>query len=69
MVSGGEQRGGGTGGDGGSSFLGPGWYQGTLVRDGAEAEDARIENLTMRASDSLYIRMRSGGGFVGRFTR
>ncbi len=51
------------------TFLGPGSYQAMLIRDQPEAEDARIENLTMRASDSLYIRMRSGGGFVGRFTR
>ena len=51
------------------TFLGQGSYQALLIRDQPEAEDAKIENLTMRAADSLYIRMRSGGGFVGRFTR
>ena len=51
------------------SFLGPGSFQSTLIRDQAEADDVRIEHQTARAVDSLYIKMRSGGGFVGRFTR
>jgi alpha-glucosidase len=51
------------------SFLGLGSFQSTLIRDQAEADDVRIEHQTARAADSLYIRMRSGGGFVGRFIR
>ena len=51
------------------SFLGQGSFQSTLVRDQAEADDVRIEHQTVRAADSLYIKMRSGGGFVGRFNR
>jgi alpha-glucosidase len=49
------------------SFLGAGWYQGALVRDGSEAASVSIEHGMFRASDSLTIRMRSGGGFVGHF--
>jgi alpha-glucosidase len=51
------------------SFLGQGSYQSTLLRDQAEADDVRIEHVTLRAADSLYIKMRSGGGFVGRFVK
>jgi alpha-glucosidase len=51
------------------SFLGQGSYRGTLLRDQAEADDVRIEHVTMRSSDALYIKMRSGGGFVGRFVK
>jgi alpha-glucosidase len=51
------------------SFLGQGSYQGLLLRDQPEAEDVKIEHQTLRAADSLYIKMRSGGGFAGRFTK
>lgn len=51
------------------SFLGQGSHTATLISDQPEAEDVKIEHRTARASDSLYIRMRSGGGFVGRFSR
>jgi hypothetical protein len=51
------------------AFLGQGTYAGTLVRDQSEADEVKIEHSTMRATDSLYIRMRSGGGFVARFVR
>jgi hypothetical protein len=50
-------------------FLGPGSYTSRLIRDAGEAAAVRMETLTLRSSDSLYIDMRSGGGFVGRFTR
>jgi alpha-glucosidase len=51
------------------SFLGQGSYQSLLVRDGEAADAVKTEHLTLRSSDSLYIRMPSGGGFVGRFRR
>ncbi len=51
------------------SFLGQGSYKSMLVRDRAEANDVKIEHATLRGSDALYIDMRSGGGFVGRFTK
>jgi alpha-glucosidase len=51
------------------TFLGQGSYKSLLVRDGAEAASVRLEHLTLRASDTLYIQMPSGGGFVGRFSR
>ncbi|HEY2019498.1 MAG TPA: glycoside hydrolase family 97 N-terminal domain-containing protein [Bryobacteraceae bacterium] len=51
------------------SFLGQGSYQATLLRDAADAEDVKIEHLTARATDALYVKMRSGGGFVGRFVK
>lgn len=51
------------------TFLKQGSYTSTLLRDQPEADSVKIEHLTLRAADSLYIAMRSGGGFVGRFTR
>jgi alpha-glucosidase len=51
------------------SFLGQGSYQATLLRDVAEPDDVKVEHVTMRSSDSVYVKMRSGGGFVGRFVR
>jgi alpha-glucosidase len=51
------------------TFLKQGSYQSTLLRDQPEAESVKIEHVTLRQADSLYISMRSGGGFVGRFTR
>jgi len=51
------------------SFLGEGSYSSTLVRDQPEPDEVKIEHSTLRAADSLYIRMHSGGGFVGRFER
>ena len=56
-----------------SSFLGGGQpgrrgsYQSLLIRDTGEAAAVKVENLTLSAGDSLYIDLRSGGGFVGRF--
>jgi alpha-glucosidase len=51
------------------AFLKQGTYQSTLLRDQPEADDVKIEHVTLRAADSLYIKMRSGGGFVGRFVK
>ena len=51
------------------AFLGQGSFQATVIRDQAEADDVRIEHLTLRAADPIYIKMRSCGGFVGRFTK
>ena len=51
------------------TFLKQGSYASTLLRDQPEADDVRIEHVTLGAADSLYIKMRSGGGFVGRFTK
>ncbi len=51
------------------SFLGPGTYKAVLIRDQAEPDAVKIEHHTLRANDSLWITLRSGGGFVGRFTR
>jgi alpha-glucosidase len=51
------------------SFLGTGSYHSMLIRDTGEAAAVKTETLTLRSSDSLYIDMRSGGGFVGRFAR
>jgi alpha-glucosidase len=44
-------------------------YIATLVRDGVEADSYKFEQMTVRPSDSIYISLRSGGGFVGRFVR
>ena len=51
-------------------FLGRGKYQATLVRDQQDDPAAvKIENLSVSSKDRLTIRMRAGGGFVGRFAR
>jgi alpha-glucosidase len=49
------------------SFLGQDAYQAVLFRDASDAEDVQVEHGTFRPSDVLEVRMRSGGGFVGRF--
>ena len=52
------------------SFLGPGVYQSMLVRDSGEGADAeQIEHPSLRREETLTINLRSGGGFIGRFTR
>jgi alpha-glucosidase len=51
------------------SFLGQGSYISRLVRDTCEPAAVRIENQLLTRSDSLFLDLRSGGGFVGRFTR
>jgi alpha-glucosidase len=51
------------------SFLGQGSYKSMLLRDTGEAAAVKIEHLTARSGDALYIDLRSGGGFVGRFVR
>lgn len=51
------------------TFLGQGSYRSMLVRDTSEAAAVKIEHQTSRSGDSLYIDLRSGGGFVGRFAR
>ncbi|MFB3828193.1 MAG: glycoside hydrolase family 97 catalytic domain-containing protein [Bryobacteraceae bacterium] len=51
------------------SFLGQGSYTSLLVRDRGPADEVKIEHVTARSGDSLYIEMRSGGGFVGRFAK
>jgi alpha-glucosidase len=51
------------------SFLGQGSYQSMLIRDRAEANEVKIERVTLRSGDSLYIDLRSGGGFAGRFVK
>jgi alpha-glucosidase len=52
------------------SFLGQGAYDGMLVRDSGEGPNAeQIENKPLRREDTLTINLRSGGGFIGRFTR
>jgi alpha-glucosidase len=51
------------------SFLGQGSYKSMLIRDCGEAAAVKIEHLTARSGDGLYIDLRSGGGFVGRFMK
>lgn len=52
------------------SFLDEGGYDGVLIRDSGNGADAeQIENKTVRREDSLTINLRSGGGFISRFTR
>jgi len=51
------------------SFLGQGTYISTLVRDTCEAAAVKIEHMTLSRSDTLYVDLRSGGGFVGRFVK
>jgi alpha-glucosidase len=52
------------------TFLGPGGYQSMLIRDSGGGADAeQIERLSVRREDALTINLRSGGGFIGRFTK
>ena len=51
------------------AFLNGGSHDALLVRDQMdEPAAARVERATVRASDSLRIDLRPGGGFVGRFS-
>jgi alpha-glucosidase len=51
------------------SFLGPGSYRSVLLRDTGEAADVKVEHLTSQSRDTLHIDLRSGGGFVGLFSK
>ena len=52
------------------SFLGQGVYDSMLIRDSGSGLDAEeIEHKTSRSEDSLTINLRSGGGFIARFTK
>jgi len=52
------------------SFLSDGRYNASLVRDNQENVAAVVlKDRTVRRGDTLTIKMTSGGGFVGRFTR
>ncbi len=51
------------------SFLGQGTYVSTLIRDACEPASVKTEHLTLSRNDVLYIDLRSGGGFVGRFSK
>jgi alpha-glucosidase len=52
------------------TFLGNGTYHAALVRDDKENDGAVVlETATAHRADVLTIELRSGGGFVGRFTR
>jgi alpha-glucosidase len=52
------------------NFLGQGVYQSQLIRDSGEGADAeQIERPTVRREDALTVNLRSGGGFIGRFTK
>ncbi len=44
-------------------------YYAALVGDATEAAAVDIRHKTMSSDDSLFIKMRSGGGFIGRFSR
>ena len=54
-------------------FLSPGTYEATIATDGINAnhnaEDYRIAQKTLTASDRLSLRMASGGGFVIKLTK
>ena len=52
------------------SFLGAGPYSAALVRDSVKAADeVEVENRAARRENSMRVELRSGGGFVGRFSR
>ena len=52
------------------SFLGAGKYEAMLVRDEMNNPAAvRIEKSTVGQRDSVKIDLRTGGGFVGRFSK
>lgn len=52
------------------SFLGPGMYETTLVRDDTlNSAGVKIESATNTAIDSMPIDLMNGGGFVARFSK
>ena len=51
------------------AFLGQGSYESVLLEDAAGARDMKVDHVTLRAADPLYITLRAGGGFVGRFRK
>ncbi len=52
------------------SFLGRGKYQSRLVRDQSDDGAAvKMEDFEARRENSLTVRLRAGGGFIGRFSR
>jgi alpha-glucosidase len=51
------------------SFLGTGSYTAVLLRDAGEATAVKKEHLVLSRTDALYVDLRSGGGFVARFTK
>lgn len=52
------------------SFLGDGWYQGTVYKDSpGDGASLKKEKLFCRKSDSLTALMRSGGGYVVEFLK
>jgi alpha-glucosidase len=51
------------------SFLGTGSYKSMLIRDTGEAAAVKVEHLTLSRNDTLFVDLRSGGGFIGRFQR
>jgi alpha-glucosidase len=52
------------------TFLHAGEYKASLVRDDKSTDAAVVvEHTTVRRSDTLTMELRSGGGFVGRFTK
>ena len=52
------------------SFLGSGQHQGMLVRDRSEdAAAVKVEQTSISARDVLTVELRSGGGFIARFSK
>ena len=51
------------------SFLGEGPYKSMLIRDTGEAAAVKIEQVSLSRSDPLSVDLRSGGGFVARFSK
>jgi alpha-glucosidase len=51
------------------SFLGPGAYRTTLVRDLSDGATVTVEEMTQRSSDTIALDLRPGGGFLGRFSQ
>jgi hypothetical protein len=41
----------------------------TLVRDSVDPADVKVEHLTAKRNDSISVDLRSGGGFIGRFSK
>lgn len=51
------------------SFLGEGWYEGTVYKDRpGDGASIKKERVFCRRTDSLTGMMRSGGGYIVRFT-
>ena len=51
------------------TFLGPGTYKTSVVRDGANDATVNMQQTTQKRDDTIDIDLKAGGGLIARFTK